>query len=494
MADSRIWGSGEAKPIHISDDGLIRPCEDPGHCRFKERNLQVAVRADADHESMVLALAARLFHENLLKLPAGHIAVRDMDERGIPITDEHLGWMPSRQAALRQLRASGLTDLDLLESGLADLAAGSTDLQIFAHDRLTISVHDAGRVAAFYARSYADKTCGPRTAKIGDATATMTSGLKYVRSRPASYMVPPRDPKSQRFTKPYEDPMFLLDENQGEIRKRDAIIIVEGQLDALACTAAGIKNVVAIAGMTNFYQHQLDECKCLLTSAGKIILCLDADDAGIRGLSSVIRRFPDEDIRACSLPDGKDPCEYRAEHGDDALRRALDDHEDGKRFMVRRTPYGEIPRLIAAVNDAGKRDDLIRFAAGLDANTWTVDGLADHVRKLYPVESHHAHQRPYRERRRWVRALGVYPGSLTPSKSFEDRLRSNDRLRLIASVALLARRDGVTLDSTVRSMVPKKLRSADDADPIWKIVEDVMDEGSLQDLLDKIRSATLRHV
>ena len=493
MADSRIWGSGAAKPVHMSPDGKMRRCYSPQNCRYKDASINAATHADKDRELKILDTAQSVFHDNLLRLPKNHVAVRDLAERRIPITDPHLGWIPSRSTALRQLHAAGLGEMDLLESGLADLRVDSTALQVFAHDRLTIAVNQDGHTIAYYARAYVDKTGGPRIAKIGDATATMTSGLKYVRSRPPSFTVPPRDPETGRFTAPYENPMFLLDEASPHIRREGRVILVEGQLDALSCWYGGVRNVASIAGMTDFYERQRDECLTALgnsdgTRDGAITLCLDDDEAGLAGARSAIMRFPDDRIHVCIVPDGKDPCDYRAAHGDEALREALSRHEDGMKFLIDRTSTHEIPILLARVTDPVRRRELVSHAVLVHPELSPEGKLGNMVGKLKTPGSK---TRPgvYRERRRWVRALGVDAQSTMKGKTLPERMADSERLRLIGSIMWRAHRDGTQVPKDVSIMAPKKLRSAAPSDPIWAEVEPmvIMDEDT-DDLTARMRA------
>jgi hypothetical protein len=485
MADSRIWGSGKAKPVHVSPDGKIRRCSNPANCRFKDRSLAIATHVDKDRELFILNTANKIFHDNLTRLPDDHPAVVDVRRRKIPLSDPHLGWISSRNDALRQLKNAGCSDLDLLESGLADLKADGTALQVFAHDRLTIAVMDGNDVTAYYARSYADKTGGHKIAKIGNATVTMTSGLKYVRSRPPSYMVPRRD-SSGRFTEPYENPMFLLDESKPFIRRKDEVILVEGQLDALACSYAGVRNTASIAGMTDFYERQLDQCKQLMTDHGRIILCLDDDEAGLRGARSAIMRFPNERIDVCIVPDGKDPCDYRRVHGDRALKIALGMHEDGIRFLIKREPESTIPQLLANITDPVKRNAGIEYTLKKRPDLGPESRLTRRVESLSPQ---HARMKPgvYKERRRWVQALGVDVQSTTPGKTLVDRIGGNERLRLIASIVCEAHEEGLQVPDEFRGMIPKKLRQAKDDDPLWEELEPVIDHSSINDLIDRLR-------
>lgn len=107
-------------------------------------------------------------------------------------------------------------------------------------------------------------------------------------------------------------------EDQGKDETRP-VVIVEGYMDAIALWQAGVREAVASMG-TALTSKQLDvAAKIAGTRNGRIVLCMDNDNAGINAverlcsgniLSETTDRFPIE-IRIASLPPGiKDPADY----------------------------------------------------------------------------------------------------------------------------------------------------------------------------------------
>lgn len=96
------------------------------------------------------------------------------------------------------------------------------------------------------------------------------------------------------------------------------LIIVEGYFDAITLYGAGIKEVVASMG-TALTTSQLKMSASALGNRGRIILCLDNDEAGLNaverlctgsGIWDVVEETGIE-IHVASLPDGiKDPAEF----------------------------------------------------------------------------------------------------------------------------------------------------------------------------------------
>lgn len=104
-----------------------------------------------------------------------------------------------------------------------------------------------------------------------------------------------------------------------EIASTSALLIVEGYMDAISLWTAGIRTVVASMG-TALSPEQLDEAaRTAGTRGGRIVLCLDNDDAGIaairrlcsNGILSAAMTKHVVDIAVAQLPEGiKDPAEF----------------------------------------------------------------------------------------------------------------------------------------------------------------------------------------
>ncbi len=72
--------------------------------------------------------------------------------------------------------------------------------------------------------------------------------------------------------------IFGLDKARMEIRKKDRIVLVEGQMDVIACFQAGMKNVVASSGTA----LTEDQVRILKRYSSNIHMAFDMDDAGIK--------------------------------------------------------------------------------------------------------------------------------------------------------------------------------------------------------------------
>lgn len=95
--------------------------------------------------------------------------------------------------------------------------------------------------------------------------------------------------------------------NQDALAGTDEIILVEGEMKAMACWQMGFKNVVALtSGVANFYPEWVDA----LENKKKIYICLDNDKDGQENAERLATRLGLDRCYNVVLPDAKDPDEY----------------------------------------------------------------------------------------------------------------------------------------------------------------------------------------
>lgn len=100
-------------------------------------------------------------------------------------------------------------------------------------------------------------------------------------------------------------------------RNEKEIIIVEGNMDAISMSVAGIKNVIALMGVV-ISKAQIEALKKL---NARVVLMLDSDNAGSIATNSVGDDLYDAglDLYVVRLSGAKDPDEYIRKFGKDAL-------------------------------------------------------------------------------------------------------------------------------------------------------------------------------
>ncbi|GAF90566.1 unnamed protein product, partial [marine sediment metagenome] len=101
--------------------------------------------------------------------------------------------------------------------------------------------------------------------------------------------------------------LYNFDLAKREIKKQKSIILVEGEMDAIALFEKGIANVVATKG-TAFSPEQV---AALAKFARKITICFDRDAAGLEATKKgiLLAQAAGFEVRAVLLPEGQDPDE-----------------------------------------------------------------------------------------------------------------------------------------------------------------------------------------
>ncbi len=222
-------------------------------------------------------LAAKYYQQSLLKNQ--HAMEYIFKTRGFSkqiVQDFRLGYAPDDGEVLtRILLNKGFNKKDLSDAGLANRYG--SDL---FRGRMTVPLMDpSGQVIGFTGRILVDD---PKAPKYLNTPQT----LLYDKSRH----------------------VFGLSQAKEAIRKQDASVIVEGNLDVVSSHQAGVKNVVASAGTAMTEYH----LKALSRLSHNVRLSFDGDKAG---LAATERAIPiaartDVELSIIRLPEGaKDPDE-----------------------------------------------------------------------------------------------------------------------------------------------------------------------------------------
>ncbi len=137
------------------------------------------------------------------------------------------------------------------------------------------------------------------------------------------------DEKQAKYVNSPETPIFSkgrvlfgLDKAKRAILDAGKAILAEGQLDTIACHAAGIRNVVAPQGTA----FTADQARVLKRYVDEVVLCFDGDKAGrnavIRALDPLLAAGLA--IRVASIPPPDDPDSWIRAHGAESFRSLLD--------------------------------------------------------------------------------------------------------------------------------------------------------------------------
>ena len=224
-----------------------------------------------------LKLAANFYQQNLVKNSAAReYAVKKRRLNRQTIGDFVIGYAPDQgDALMKALEKRGFSRRELADAGLVNRFGGD-----LFRGRMMVTLSDgSGEVVGFTGRIIHDDPPAP----------------KYLNT-----------PQTLLFDKSRH--IFGLYQAKEAIRKSDAAVIVEGNLDVVSSHQAGVKNVVATAGTAMTLQH----LKALSRLAGRIRLAFDGDRAGVSATERAINLAQEigVELEVVGLPDDvKDPDE-----------------------------------------------------------------------------------------------------------------------------------------------------------------------------------------
>jgi DNA primase catalytic core len=293
LIDARGLGFIDAVRELAAGAGIEMPARSAGDARREEELAGVAETIER---------AAAWYRE---QLAGGAKAQTALAARGIgaeAIARFGIGFAPSK----RSVAGCGAVPEALAAAGLLIAAEGQAEGLWYDRfrGRITIPIHDArGRAVGF-----AGRLLDPSSSSPGGSNTSARSP-KYINS-----------PDSGHFDK--GDLLFNLHRAAPAARSNRRLLIVEGQLDAVAVDAAGIEEVAAPMG-TALTERQLERA---WRAAHCPILLFDGDAAGRKAAMRACERAlplvgPGRSLAVALLPEGEDP---------DSLIRASETIERGR--------------------------------------------------------------------------------------------------------------------------------------------------------------------
>ena len=279
---------------------------------------------------------ATAFFEEQLRLAEGARAREYLTGRGLKpetIANFRIGYAPEGFGGLRDrlagaappdvLRASGLFSYKEPEGENKNASGGNGGGRIYDRFRKRITfpiMNEGGRVIAFTARALdSDEKGGP----------------KYLNS-----------PETALYSK--GQVLFNLDKARQAIRQQNFALLVEGQMDCISVSAAGVAPVIATSG-TAFTEQQ---ARLLRRYTTRVVVNFDPDNAGANAAEKSIALLTEEgfEVRVVTLEGGLDPDRFVRERGIQAYAEALKAavrHSDylierARKLFPVRTPQGKV--------------------------------------------------------------------------------------------------------------------------------------------------------
>lgn len=196
---------------------------------------------------------------------------------------------------IQHLRKIGYTSQEMLDAGVAGKNTDNDSLYDFYGTRLVFPIMNGlGEIVGFSARELSND---PQKAKYKNTPQTMVFN------------------KSQLIYG-YN---FLRELKRAKML--DSIVMVEGQMDVIACHQVGVNSAIGVMGTALTSSHAKD----LSYLCNNIILCLDGDNAGSNATYRAINILKEANmnVSVVRLTKAKDPDEYIKKFGKDAFLEEL---------------------------------------------------------------------------------------------------------------------------------------------------------------------------
>lgn len=228
--------------------------------------------------------AANFFHRFLLEMPASENAKKYLEDRGLKkqtILDWQIGFIPDQWDLLtKYLVKKGFNLGDLVLSGLTIRREG-------ADEKTGNGFYDRFRGRIMFPISDTHANVVGFTGRV--LVETEKSGGKYVNT-----------PETLLYEK--SRILYGIHRAKTEIKAKDQAILVEGQMDVIACHQAGLTNVVAASGTA----LTIEQVKLLKRYSNHIAMAFDADAAGLkagqRGIEVALEQGME--IKVIQIPPG----------------------------------------------------------------------------------------------------------------------------------------------------------------------------------------------
>lgn len=257
----------------------------------------------------ILELATKFYECQLWEGPGKNKILNYLRERGLKdetIKDFRLGYAPDGWEFMLKFLTSRKYEIGEIErSGLlVKSEKNKTGFYDRFRDRIMFPIADTGgKVVGFSAR----------VAPGGDE-----SQAKYVNT-----------PETEVYHK--SRVLFGLDKAKSEIKKSGYAFLVEGNLDVIAASQAGLKNVIAVSGTAMTPEH----LTILKRYADDLRMCFDMDQAGEMATRKSLKLCFEKgmNVKVVELPSGKDAADL-AKSDPVALKNSVDKARNAMEYLL----------------------------------------------------------------------------------------------------------------------------------------------------------------
>ncbi len=255
----------------------------------------------------IMNIATSFYSKNIQNTKDGLEAQEYLNKRGLDldlINTFKIGLSPQAGSTIYEvLKDMNQLELDMFDVGLVDKnVSGYYDM---FHDRIMFPIiNENGDTVGFSARWYKGELKGQP---------------KYINTR-----------ETVIFKK--GEILYNLNLAKGDILKKKRFILHEGQMDVIASYRSDLKEAICTMGTA----LTMEQARLLKKYASHVIICYDADSAGIKASRKAIGIFKamGMQIHLVLLPDKMDPDEYVMKYGSEAYKDYFENNMvDSTRYL-----------------------------------------------------------------------------------------------------------------------------------------------------------------
>ncbi len=360
----------------------------------------------------IVAEAAEFFTNQLASTDTGKKVVTYLDKRGVhekSIKDFQLGYaLDSWQSLFSHLTQLGYKAEDIEKAGLVIKKTTDKYYDRF-RKRIMFPITDiSGKVVGFTGRIFEE----PQS--MGSSPAAKPGTVRYPAKSDAGrhlakYMNSPETPTFNKGSI-----LYGLDRAKLDIKKQDACVLVEGNLDVIMSHQAGVTNAVATSG-TALTEWQL---RIIRRYTDTLVISFDMDEGGenaaLRGID--LAEAQGFNIKIVRLPEAKDPAEYIQKQPDEWQKRigeaqsiyeyyleyALKTYGTDEAYSKKKVAGFILPKLKRIPNKIEQAHWVAELAGRLKVTEEDIRYELDKVavpaeREEHPVSGQKTQQKPRRE-------------------------------------------------------------------------------------------------
>lgn len=267
----------EALKLLAQRAGVVLKREDP------------AIRSEKNRLYDLCEEATQIFEKSLSLTPVAKNYLKTRGVKDDTVNEFRIGFAPqSWDFLLKALAQKGFKKEEVEKAGLAVKSEDNSSHYDRFRSRITFPISDAnGRVIGFSGRIFIDGSKGKQQ-ESRDAEA------KYVNT-----------PNTLIYDKSVA--IYGFDKAKQEIKAKNKVVVVEGQMDCVMSHQAGVKNTIAVSGTALTPQH----LKVLRRLCDTFVCSFDTDIAGESATKRSLALAAEFEFERwiVVIPSGKDPAD-----------------------------------------------------------------------------------------------------------------------------------------------------------------------------------------